>query len=82
MKTFNIQEAKTHLSRLIALAQQGEAFVITKSGKPQVIVSAIRTGSNKAKKRLGFLRGTMQVPPDFDHVGDDAIAGLFAGGET
>ena len=79
MQTINIHEAKTHLSRLIAQAQQGEPFVIAKSGKPLVIVSAIPTGQDKAQKRLGFLRGTMQVPQDFDRMGDDAIAGLFAG---
>ena len=82
MQTINIHEAKTHLSRLIAQAQQGEPFVIAKAGKPLVIVSAIPTGPDKAKKRLGFLRGTMQVPTDFDRMGDDAIAGLFSGGES
>ena len=82
MQTINIHEAKTHLSRLIAQAQQGEPFVIAKAGKPLVLVSAIPTGPDRAKKRLGFLRGTMQVPPDFDRMGDDAIAGQFAGSES
>ena len=35
-----------------------------------------------SQKRLGFLRGTMQVPADFDRMGDDAMAGLFAGGRV
>lgn len=82
MQTINIHEAKTHLSRLIAQAQQGEPFVIAKSGKPLVIVSAIPTGQERAKKRLGFLRGTMLVPHDFDRMGDDVIAGQFAGSES
>jgi prevent-host-death family protein len=79
MQTINIHEAKTHLSRLIAQAQHGEPFVIAKAGKPLVMVSAIPTGQDRAKKRLGFLKGTMQVPPDFDQMGDDAIARLFSG---
>lgn len=79
MQTINIHEAKTHLSRLIAQAQQGEPFVIAKSGKPLVMVSAIATEHDRAKKRLGFLRGTMQVPDDFDRMGENEIAGLFAG---
>jgi prevent-host-death family protein len=79
MQTINIHEAKTHLSRLIAQAQHGEPFVIAKSGKPLVLVSAIPTAQDKAKKRLGFLRGTMQVPDDFDRMGDAAIADLFDG---
>ncbi len=32
MKTVNIHEAKTHLSRLIDAAVKGEAFVIAKAG--------------------------------------------------
>jgi prevent-host-death family protein len=79
MQTINIHEAKKHLSRLIAQAQHGEPFVIAKAGKPLVMVSAIPTGQDRAKNRLGFLKGTMQVPPDFDRMEDDTIAGLFAG---
>ena len=79
MQTINIHEAETHLSWLIAQALHGEPFVIAKAGKPLVMVSAIPTGEDKAEKRLGFLRDTMQVPANFDRMGDDAIAGLFAG---
>ena len=39
MKTLNIDEAKTHLSRLGDRAARGEAFVIAKAGKPLVRVS-------------------------------------------
>lgn len=79
MQTINIHEAKTHLSRLISQAQQGEPFVIAKSGKPLVMVSAIASEHDRAKKRLGFLRDTMQVPNDFDRMGENEIAGLFDG---
>ena len=77
MQTVNIHEAKTHLSRLIVQAQQGDPFVIAKSGKPLVMVSAISKVQNTAENRLGFLRGTMQVPSDFDQMGEDTIASLF-----
>ncbi|MBP2559787.1 hypothetical protein J2857_002556 [Neorhizobium galegae] len=33
MKTVNIHEAKTHLSRLVEEAANGEAFVIAKAGQ-------------------------------------------------
>jgi len=79
MQTINIHEAKTHLSRLIAQAQRGEPFVIAKSGKPLVLVSAIAKEHDRAKTRLGFLRGTMRVPDDFDRMGADQIEHLFAG---
>jgi prevent-host-death family protein len=34
MEKVNVQEAKTHFSRLLDRAQQGEEFVITKAGRP------------------------------------------------
>ena len=33
MKTFNIHEAKTHLSRLVEAAAKGEPFIIAKAWK-------------------------------------------------
>ncbi len=41
MDTYNIHEAKTHLSRLIEKAARGESFVIAKAGKPMVKVVPI-----------------------------------------
>ena len=34
MRTVNIHEAKTHLSRLLERVQRGEEIVIAKAGKP------------------------------------------------
>jgi prevent-host-death family protein len=39
MKTVNIHDAKTHLSKLIDAAAKGEPFIIAKAGKPMVKVS-------------------------------------------
>lgn len=80
MQTFNVHEAKTQLSRLIALAGQGEPFVIAKAGKPLVKVTAINSPHGAQRSRLGFMKGTMKVPEDFDRMGGDALAHLFAGG--
>ncbi len=79
MQTVNIHEAKTHLSRLIALAGQGEPFIIAKAGKPLVKVTAINSKSGEQTRRLGFMKGMMKVPDDFDRMGDDDIGSLFAG---
>jgi prevent-host-death family protein len=38
MKTVNIHEAKTQLSRLVDEASRGESFIIAKAGKPLVKV--------------------------------------------
>jgi prevent-host-death family protein len=79
VQTVNIHEAKTQLSRLVAQATQGEPFVIARAGKPLVMVTAISSGEGVPAKRLGFLKGMMQVPPDFDRMGDAVIEGLFTG---
>ncbi|WP_277208728.1 type II toxin-antitoxin system Phd/YefM family antitoxin [Isoptericola croceus] len=41
MTTVNIQEAKTHLSRLIARAQHGEDIVVARAGKPAVRLTPV-----------------------------------------
>ncbi len=82
MQTINIHEAKTHLSRLIEQACQGAPFIIAKAGKPLVTVSAIAPQSGAGARRLGFLQGQLTVPDDFDRMGRDEIANLFAGGRV
>lgn len=79
MKTVNIHEAKTHLSRLVEAAAKGEPFVIARAGKPLVRVTAIDAGATVASRRLGFLAGAFSVPEDFDRMGADETASLFEG---
>ncbi len=80
MQTVNIHEAKTQLSRLIDLAVKGEPFIIAKSGKPLVKVIRLDASEKKAR-RLGFMAGQIQVPDDFDMMGQNVIADLFYGDE-
>jgi len=75
MKTVNIHEAKTHLSRLVDRAAHGDTFVIAKAGHPLVKVSAL--DSPAVPRRLGFLKGEIEVPDDFDRMGESEIAALF-----
>lgn len=75
MNTVNIHEAKTQLSRLVYRAARGEAFVIAKAGKPLVKVSALDAPAEP--RRLGFLAGEIEVPDDFDRMGEREIAALF-----
>jgi len=81
MRTVNIHEAKTHLSRLIELAVAGEPFIIAKAGKPLVRVSALEPTTAPRMQRLGFLRDQITVPDDFDEMGAAQIEALF-GAET
>ena len=75
MNTVNIHEAKTQLSRLVDRAAKGESFVIAKAGKPLVKVSPV--DAPRQPKRLGFLKGEIDVPEDFDQMGEHEIATLF-----
>lgn len=43
-KTVNIQDARKHFSRLIALVEQGERIVITRAGKPVAELQPLRKG--------------------------------------
>jgi prevent-host-death family protein len=77
MKTVNVHEAKTHLSKLIDLAVKGEPFIIAKAGKPLVKVMAL--DAPQPLKRIGFLEGQFEIPEDFDTMGAEEIERAFNG---
>ena len=79
MKTVNIHQAKTHLSRLLERVANGEGFVIAKAGKPIAKVVPMTAPDAGQMKRLGFMAGQIRVPDDFDRIGDKEIPRLFAG---
>jgi prevent-host-death family protein len=75
MRTVNIHEAKTNLSRLVDAAAKGESFIIAKAGKP--LVKVVPVDAPAVKKRLGFLEGQFTVPDDFDTMFQDEIEKMF-----
>lgn len=81
MEIKNIHEAKTHLSRLVDKAAKGEPFIIAKAGKPLVKVVPLDAPAKKAVKRLGFMEGQIEVPDDFDTMGQKEIEEMFGVGE-
>ena len=81
MKTINIHEAKTQLSRLVDEAAGGEPFVIAKAGKPMAKVTALGTPVGAEIKRLGFMAGQIAVPDDFDRMGEAEIERIFSAGK-
>ena len=78
MEQVNIHDAKTNLSKLIKKALCGESFIIAKSGKPMVTVSAYKPPLEPARK-IGFLKGRLEVPEDFDSLGKEEIQTMFKG---
>ncbi len=79
MKVVNIHEAKTHLSRLVEMAAQGESFIIARAGKPLVKVAALGIPESGQEQRLGFMAGAITVPEDFDCMAAGEIEALFGG---
>ena len=77
MRTVNILEAKTHLSKLVDQAAKGEPFIIAKAGKP--LVKVVPLDVPAAPRRFGFMDGEIQIPGDFDRMCEDEIVAMFEG---
>ena len=84
MRTFNIHEAKTHLSRLVDEAEKGEPFVIAKAGKPKVKVTRLDTPNTPKQRRIGFMKGMFTLPENYEEIDkelDKEIERLMLGEE-
>ena len=79
MRTVNMHEAKTHLSRLVDQAAKGEPFVIARAGKPLVKVVPIEDAPKPATQRIGFLVGNVKLPDDIKAFARDEIEEMFYG---
>lgn len=77
MEHYNVHDAKTQLSQLIAKAEAGEPIIIARAGKPVVRMIAIESPPVSKRSRLGFLRGHIKVPEDFDRMGQEEIREHF-----
>jgi antitoxin (DNA-binding transcriptional repressor) of toxin-antitoxin stability system len=78
VKTVNIYEAKTHLSKPVEeVASRGEPFIIARSGKPLVRVAPL--DQPRSKRRVGFLKGRYRAPDDIKEIGREEIGAMFHG---
>ena len=77
MKSVNMHEAKTHLSRLVAQVAEGESIIIAKSGRSVAKLSPLDSVAGPGMRRTGFLVGRIRVPEDFDRMGEVEIAQGF-----
>ena len=77
METFNIREAKTHLSRLIERVIAGEEIVIAKAGTPVArLVPVLPAG---VVRKPGSLKGRIRIGPDFNAPPSEEAIALFEG---
>ncbi|HEY2141970.1 MAG TPA: hypothetical protein VGG98_07920 [Solirubrobacteraceae bacterium] len=72
---YGIGEAKTQLSRLVHLAEEGEEVVLSRDRRPVVRLVAITEESRKRRKP-GRMRGRVHVPENFDEWPEDIARAL------
>lgn len=70
----NIQEAKTHLSRLVEQAAAGEEIIIAKAGKPMAKLVPYTTP--RPVRNGGFLAGKIHESSDCWDRDDDLIEAM------
>ena len=79
MKTVNIHEAKTHLSRLIEDVATGEEVIIARNGKP--VARLLPIAPRSRPRRPGQWRGQVRIGSDFDAPLPSALSAAFGTGD-
>jgi prevent-host-death family protein len=74
--TYNMHDAKTHLSRLAERAAAGEEIVIARNGKPVARLVAVE---ERKPRRLGWAKGQIKIRDDFDDPLPEEIQKYFEG---
>ncbi len=62
MAQFNVHQAKTRLSQLLAQAEAGEEVVIARRGQPVVRLVPCEP---RGKRRFGAMKGQIRINDDF-----------------
>ena len=80
MRTVNVHETKTHLSRMLAEIEAGESFVIARAGKPVArLIAMEEKPPASGKRRMGFLKGQFVAPDDIKEPFREEIEQMFYG---
>ncbi len=77
MRTVNMLDAKTNLSRLVEAVESGDEseILIARNGKPVARLTAVK---RDVSKRIGVAEGEFEVPDDIDRYNHE-IEALFDG---
>ncbi|WP_019584583.1 MULTISPECIES: type II toxin-antitoxin system Phd/YefM family antitoxin [unclassified Thioalkalivibrio] len=70
--TVNVHEAKTHLSRLLKRAHDGEEIILAKSGRPYARLVPLE--SPPVQRQPGRVKGQVE-DAFFDPLPEDELAG-------
>ncbi|MEF2278461.1 type II toxin-antitoxin system Phd/YefM family antitoxin [Deinococcus sp. YIM 134068] len=61
-ETVNLHAAKTHFSKLVDRAHEGEEIIIAKAGKPYARLVPL---APTRQREFGFLAGQVEITEDF-----------------
>jgi len=75
VKQFNVHEAKTNFSAILALVAGGEEVVVAKAGKPVAVISPYK--SPVPRRTPGRLKGQLHVPDSFFEPMDEEFMSYF-----
>ena len=79
MPQFNVHEAKSNLSRLLAMIEQGEEVTIMRNGEP--VADLVRSRRKSGRRTLGALAGTIALPEGWEAPLTDDQADRFLEGK-
>jgi prevent-host-death family protein len=79
VKTVNVYEAKTRLSRLVEEAAEGQEIIIAKAGVPRARLVAL--SPKKRARRPGGSKGRIRIGADFDAPLPPDLLTAFMGGD-
>ena len=77
MSKVNVHEAKTRFSRLLRRVAAGEEITIANRGVP--VARLVPVPAEENTRKLGYFRGQMSIPDDFDAPLPDDILEAFEG---
>ena len=77
MSKVNVHEAKTRFSRLLRRVAAGEEITIANRGVP--VARLVPVPAEETTRKLGFFRGQMTIPDDFDAPLSEEVLSLFEG---
>ena len=75
VRPVNIHEAKTHFSRLVERAANGEEIIIARAGRP--LARLMPLASPTRPRRPGLLKGRIRISKNFDAPLPRTIARAF-----
>jgi prevent-host-death family protein len=77
IKTYNLYQAKTSLSRLVDQAASGQEIIIAKDGIPKARLVPLAA----AKRKPGGWEGQVRMSDDFDEELPAELLAAFEGGD-